>query len=72
MAYMNQEGGKPAGAESNMFGKVGYVHAQGIDELIGMLGNVAGSWGYLVPRRSSSGLPRLTLRQAPWSSVLAP
>ena len=55
VAYMNQEGGKPAGAESNMFGKVGYVHAQGIDEPIGMLGNVAGTWGYLVPHRSWRG-----------------
>ncbi len=54
-SIMNQEGGVASGDDYNLYGKIAYAHALGIDEPVGVLKHTNGTWYYLTPHANWRG-----------------
>jgi RHS repeat-associated protein len=54
-SIMNQEGGVASGDDFNLYGKIAYAHALGIDEPVGVLKHTNGTWYYLTPHANWRG-----------------
>jgi len=55
-SYFELEGGVATGDEPNLYGIVGYAHAEGIDEPLGIVKNIPGTgWAYVTPHANWKG-----------------
>lgn len=54
-SYMDGEGSVAPGDDENLFGRVVYAHAQGIDQPVGILKRYGSTWGYVTPHANWKG-----------------